>query len=191
MDKHISLSEHVVKMSGYIQCLNALECQILDDLAIDRVLQSLPPSYKGFVLNYNIQGMTKSFSKLFAMLKDAEVEIKKEHNVLLVNKTTDFKKSGKSTKGPKGKKPQKDDKRVAGPPRAPQVKPGVKCFYCKGDGHWKHNCRKYLDDKKDDKVVAREKGIFDIHVIDIYLTSSHSNTWVFDTGFVDNICNSQ
>jgi hypothetical protein len=68
------------------------------------------PSYKGFVLNYNMQGMTKSLSELFAMLKTAEVEIKKEHNVLLVNKTTDFKKSGKSTKEPKVKKPQKDCK---------------------------------------------------------------------------------
>jgi hypothetical protein len=34
-----------------------------------------------------------------------EVEIKKEHNVLMVNKTTDFKKSRKLTKGPKGRKP--------------------------------------------------------------------------------------
>jgi hypothetical protein len=38
--------------------------------------------------------MTKSLSELSAMLKIAEVEIKKEHNMLLVNKTTDFKKSG-------------------------------------------------------------------------------------------------
>jgi hypothetical protein len=85
--------------------MNTLECWILNKLAIDRVLQSLPPSYKGFVLNYNMQGMTKSLSELFAMLKTTKVEIKKEHNVLLVNKTMDFKKSGKSTKGPKGKKP--------------------------------------------------------------------------------------
>jgi hypothetical protein len=125
------------------------------------------------------------------MLKTVEVEIKKEHNMLLVNKTTDFKKSGKSMEGPKGKKPQKDGKCVAGPPRAPKVKPGVKCFYCKGDGHWKCNCPKYLEDKKASKVVARDKGIFDIHVIDIYLTSARSNTWVFDTGSVANICNSQ
>ena len=34
--------------------------------------------------------------------------------------------------------------------------------------------------KKDDKV----KGIFDIHVIDVYLTNARSSTWVFDTGFV-------
>jgi hypothetical protein len=61
-----------------------------------------------------------------------EVEVKKEHNMLLVNKTIDFKKSGKSTKGSKGKKPQRDGKRVAGPPKVPKVKPRVKCFYCKG-----------------------------------------------------------
>jgi hypothetical protein len=72
--------------------------------------------------------MSKFLSELFAMLKFVEVEIKKEHNVLLLNKNTDFKKSGKSIKGPKGKKFQKDDKCVAGPPRAPKVKPGVKCF---------------------------------------------------------------
>jgi hypothetical protein len=48
--------------------------------------------------------MSKSLSELFAMLKSAAVEIKKEHNVLMVNKTTDFKKSGKSMKGPKGRK---------------------------------------------------------------------------------------
>jgi hypothetical protein len=138
-----------------------------------------------------MQGISKSLSELFAMLKSAEVEIKKGHNVLMVNKTTDFKKSGKSTKGPKGKKPQKDGKRFAGPPRVPKVKPGVKCFYCKGDGHRKHNCPQYLEDRKVDKVVAKEKCIFDIHVIYIYLTSARSNTWVFDTGFVANICNSQ
>ena len=29
------------------------------------------------------------------------------------------------------------------------------------------------------------------HVIDVYLTSAHSSTWVFDTGSVANICNSK
>ena len=43
MEEHSSVSEHVVKMSGYVQRLKALECEIPDELAIDRVLQSLPP----------------------------------------------------------------------------------------------------------------------------------------------------
>ena len=34
------------------------------------------------------------------------------------------------------------------------------------------------------------KGIFDIHVIDVYLTNARSSTRLFDTGSVSNICNS-
>ena len=45
-------------------------------------------------MNYNMQGMDKTIPELFAMLKAAEVEIKKEHQVLMVNKTTSFKKKG-------------------------------------------------------------------------------------------------
>jgi len=47
MEEHISVSEHVVKMSGYVTRLNALDCKIPDELAIDRVLQSLPLAIKG------------------------------------------------------------------------------------------------------------------------------------------------
>ena len=35
------------------------------------------------------------------------------------------------------------------------------------------------------------KGICDIHVIDVYLTSARSSAWAFDTGSVANICNSK
>ena len=50
-------------------------------------------------MNYNMQGMNKTIPELFAMLKATEVEIKKEHQVLMVNKTTSFKKKGKGKKG--------------------------------------------------------------------------------------------
>ena len=49
-------------------------------------------------MNYNMQGMNKTIPELFTMLKAAEVEIKKEHQVLMVNKTTSFKKKGKGKK---------------------------------------------------------------------------------------------
>ena len=45
-------------------------------------------------------------------------------------------------------------------------KPETECFYCKGNGHWKWNCPRYLADKKDGIL---NKGILDIHVIDVYL----------------------
>ena len=49
-----------------------------------------------------------------------------------------------------------------------EPKPETECFYCKGNGHWKRSYPKCLVDKKDRK---ENKGIFDIQVIDVYLTS--------------------
>ena len=67
-------------------------------------------------------------------------------------------------------------------------KPETECFYCKGNGHWKRNCPRYLADKKDGKV---NKSIYDIHIIDVYFTSVHTSPWVFDTHSVAKISNSK
>ena len=85
-------------MSRYNNHLTQLGVNLPVDSVIDRVLQSLPTSYKSFMINYNMQGMNKTIPELFAMLKAAEVEIKKEHQVLMINKTTSFKKKGKGKK---------------------------------------------------------------------------------------------
>ena len=88
----------------------------------------------------------------------------------MVNKATSFKKKGKGKKG----NFKKNNKQVAAQGKKPKCgpKPETECFYCKGNGHQKQNYQKYLVDKKDGKV---KKGIFDIHVIDVYLTSARSN----------------
>ena len=86
-------------MSGYHNHLTQLGVNLPDDSVIERVLQSLPPSYKGFMMNYNMQGMEETIRELFAVLKAAQVEIKKEHQVLMVNNTTSFEKKGKGKKG--------------------------------------------------------------------------------------------
>ena len=65
------------------------------------------------------------------MLKTSEVEIKKEHQVLMVNKTTSFKKKGNRDNFKKG------GKRVATPARKSRKGPksDTECYYCKGTGH--------------------------------------------------------
>ena len=85
---------------------------------------------------------------------------------------------------------KKNGKQVATPMKKPKArpKPETECFYYKGNGHWKWNCPRYLADKKDGKV---NKAIFDIHVIDVYFTSVHSNHSVFDTSSVAKISNSK
>ena len=122
MEENSSVSEHILKMSGCQNHLTQLGVNVLVDSVIDRVLQSLPPSYKGFMMNYNMQGMDKTISELFTMLKAAEVEIKKEHQVLMVNKTTSFKKKGKGKKG----NFKKNGKQVATPGRNSKLDPSLK-----------------------------------------------------------------
>ena len=104
----------------------------------------------------------------------------------MVNKTTSFKKNGKGKKG----NFKKNGKQVVTPGKKPKAGPKlqIECFYCKGNGHWKRKCPEYLVDKKDGKV---NKGIFDIQVIDVYLTSVYSSPWVFDTCSIGKISNSK
>ena len=85
----------------------------------------------------------------------------------MVDKTTSLK--GKGKKG----NFKKNGKQVATPVKKPKArpKPEIECFYYKGNGHWRRNYSKNLADKKDGKVT---KGIFDIHVIDVYFTSVYS-----------------
>ena len=113
------------------------------------------------------------------MLKSAKVEIKKEHQMLMVNKTTSFKKKGEGKKG----NFKKNGKQVSTHVKKPKVGPKLNLSASTAKG-----CPKYLTDKKDGKVT---KGIFDIHVIDVYFTSVYSNPSVFDTGSVAKSSNSK
>ena len=94
----------------------------------------------------------------------------------MIDKTTSFKKRAKGKKG----NFKYNGKQVVTLVKKPKAgpKPDTECFYCKGNSHQKRNYPKHLANKKDGKV---NKGIFDIQVIDVYLTSVYSSPWVFDT----------
>jgi hypothetical protein len=70
----------------------------------------------------------------------------------------------KKAKGKKGNF-KKSGKHVVAPTKKPKARRS-KCFYCKGTGYWKRNCPKYLVDKKSSNV----KGIFDIHITNVFLS---------------------
>src|SRR4051794_4598399 len=54
IEENSNVSEHVLKMSGHVNKLQELGIVIPNELGIRRVLQSLPPSYNNFVMNYNM-----------------------------------------------------------------------------------------------------------------------------------------
>ena len=73
-------------------------------------------------MNYNMQGMTKAIPKLFVMLKSMKVEIKKKYQVLMVDKTTSFKKKGKGKKGTSSRMTSK----LSLPRRSPKLNQSLK-----------------------------------------------------------------
>ena len=95
-------------------------------------LTELPSSYKSFVVTHNQIGSTDTITELFAKLKAAEVDIKKDNHVLMVNKPS-FKK-GKGAKKPykkgDGKRNAPAEKKLKFVP-----KPDTECFYCKDKDH--------------------------------------------------------
>ncbi|PNX82340.1 retrotransposon protein putative Ty1-copia subclass, partial [Trifolium pratense] len=179
---------HVLKMIGYVENLERLGFALEQDLAIDLILQSLPESYNQFVMNFIMNDMDKTLPQLSAMLRTAEKNINKGKGkaIMLVN-------DGKFKK--QNKKPNKwigkgNGKEVAKPkPVTHALKPkgGIakegNCFHCGRTGHWKRNCPKYLEDKKNGIESSNSAGIF---VIEINLSTSAS--WVLDTGCGSHIC---
>lgn len=69
-------------------------------------------------------------------------------DVMLVKNTTKFKKD-KSSKAKKGKGKEKD--MINESPKntkKPKIVVELTYFHCNEIGHWKHNCPKYLEQKK-------------------------------------------
>ena len=146
-----SISEHVIKLVGYAQRLSDLGFAIPATLGADILLASLPPSYNGFIMNYNMNGLDKTTDELFAMLKTAEASMQKDpSHVLAVMNTTSFKKKGKGRNAKSGGKTKAPVKTKSGPTKDSE------CHYCKNKGHWKRNCKKYLGDLKSGLIT---KGI--------------------------------
>ena len=96
--------------------------------------------------------------ELHEMLKTTEQNIKTTSNVLMVQKS-----KGKDTKrkwvikgkanGNKKPKPNPDtkgEKPKTKQPKAKEPKEG-QCFLCNEPGHWKRNCKLYLEDLKKKK----------------------------------------
>ena len=59
MKEGSSVSAHVVHMIGLLERLSNLETEVGRELSITIILQSLPPSYIGFRLNYQMNHMDK------------------------------------------------------------------------------------------------------------------------------------
>ncbi|XP_057996544.1 uncharacterized protein LOC131175879 [Hevea brasiliensis] len=84
MTEGSSVNVHVLKMIGYIEKLGQLGFVMDHELSIDLVLQSLPPSFSQFIMNFNMNQLETTLPGLLGMLTTAEGELKKNKSLVLM-----------------------------------------------------------------------------------------------------------
>ncbi|KAL0394394.1 UNVERIFIED_CONTAM: hypothetical protein Slati_4405600 [Sesamum latifolium] len=72
MAKEMSVQSHGVKMLSLVEKLENLKVGLENDTYINVILQSIPPSYDRFIVNYNMNGLEKSIHELINMLVQYE-----------------------------------------------------------------------------------------------------------------------
>ncbi|KAK4386091.1 Retrovirus-related Pol polyprotein from transposon TNT 1-94 [Sesamum angolense] len=88
MTEGSSVQEHGVKMLSLVEKLEDLKAGLENDTYIDVILQSLPPSYDPFIVNFNMNGLQKSINELINMLVQYEAMIKKSASSVLIGEAS-------------------------------------------------------------------------------------------------------
>ncbi|KAL0290570.1 UNVERIFIED_CONTAM: hypothetical protein Sradi_7047200 [Sesamum radiatum] len=95
MTEGSSVQEHGVKMLSLVEKLEDLKVGLENDTYIDMILQSLPPSYDPFIVNFNMNRLEKSINELINMLVQYEATIKKSAPSVLIGEASTSKAKGK------------------------------------------------------------------------------------------------
>ncbi|KAK4404364.1 hypothetical protein Sango_0805000 [Sesamum angolense] len=95
MAKRLSVQSHGVKMLSLVQKVEGLKIGLDNDTTIDVILQSLPPSYDLFIINYNMNGLEKYINELINMLVQYEAMAHKSTPTVLVGEASTSKAKGK------------------------------------------------------------------------------------------------
>ncbi|KAK4411933.1 hypothetical protein Sango_0266300 [Sesamum angolense] len=83
-----SVHEHGVKMVSLVEKLKDLKVDLENETYIDVFLQSLPPSFDSFIVNYNMNGLEKVIHELINILIQCETTIEKFASSVLVKEAS-------------------------------------------------------------------------------------------------------
>ncbi|KAL0418996.1 UNVERIFIED_CONTAM: Retrovirus-related Pol polyprotein from transposon TNT 1-94 [Sesamum radiatum] len=162
-------------MLSLVKKLEDLKAGLENDTYIDVILQSLPPSYDPFIVNFNMNRLEKSINKLINMLVQYEATIKKLAPLVLIGEASTSKAKGKRAGCSKRKKGKAKAKTVViakdakSAPVAPVgIGKGKKRMgtqqqstanniyaYCREKGHWKRDCPN----------LSSDQGVFVVEVL--------------------------
>ncbi|XP_074576281.1 uncharacterized protein LOC141832800 [Curcuma longa] len=143
MQEGTSAVQHVLKMYGYIERLGTLGFAMDHELSIDLILHSLSDSHSHFVMNYRMNRIESTIPELINMLKTIEPSVKNEKKAVMLVDSSKKGSKRKATRQNKGKKK-----------KAKVTEPASKgpCHHCGKMGHWRRNCKAYLETVKAKKA---------------------------------------
>ncbi|KAL2242997.1 UNVERIFIED_CONTAM: hypothetical protein Sindi_0417700 [Sesamum indicum] len=95
MDKRTTIEEHGVCMLFFVEKIENLQIGVENDKYIDLIFQPLPHSYDSFVINFNMNGLTKSIHELINMLVQFEATTKKSGLTIMFKKASTSKANDK------------------------------------------------------------------------------------------------
>ncbi|KAL0310457.1 UNVERIFIED_CONTAM: hypothetical protein Scaly_2926500 [Sesamum calycinum] len=100
-----SVREHGEMMLSLVKKLKDLQVDFdKEETYVDIILQSLPPSYDQFIINYNMNGLEKSLHELINMLVQYEATIEKSAPSVLVERLQPLKRRVKLPDARRGRK---------------------------------------------------------------------------------------
>ncbi|XP_073061980.1 uncharacterized protein [Primulina eburnea] len=150
--------EHVLKMINHFKDADINGANIDEKTQVGMILETLSPAFLQFRTNYVMNHRAHNMTELLNELQRYEYLIDDnngkanvaEPNVALRMASSSKNKKKKNVGNFKGKKKiQMKNWKGAEP------KPKGKCFHWNVDGHWKRNCKKYLDElKKEEETRA-------------------------------------
>ncbi|WKA05320.1 hypothetical protein VitviT2T_023294 [Vitis vinifera] len=149
-----SVREHVLKMIHHFNEVEINGAKIDEKTQVGMILETLSPSFLQFRTNYIMNHKKCNLTELLNELQSYETLIDDKGgkaNIAEANAVVG-KASSSRNKKKRNVRNQKDKKKIQKKKgKAVEPKPKGKCFHCNQDGHWKRNCKKYLDELKQKK----------------------------------------
>ncbi|KAL0324669.1 UNVERIFIED_CONTAM: hypothetical protein Scaly_2434000 [Sesamum calycinum] len=100
-----SVREHGVMMLSLVEKIKDLQADLeKEETYVDVILQSLPPSYDQFIINYNMNGLEKSLHELINILVQYEATIEKSTPSVLVERFQPLKQRARMPDARRGRK---------------------------------------------------------------------------------------
>ena len=177
-----TMHEHVVEMTNIAARLKTLGMEMNEGFLVQFIINSLPPEYGPFHMNYNTMKDKWNVNELQCMLIQEEARLKKRgnHSINLMGQRG------------AGKKPEKkNEKGKQGPLKINESsvlihkkeRKVVQCRFCRKLGHYKNNCQ-----KRKEQFESKDKPCA-LVCFESNLAEVPYNTWWIDSGCTTHVSN--